>query len=432
MMNIALLGTPVSSRNQGVRALCASLVDLLVDSGREVAPLVFTGNHERTTVELRIRGGSIGVPVVNYRLSPRSRRRDHLAWILLSAVSYRLLPSRTARAWICRHTPWIEELEKCAFGGDIRGGDSFSDIYGFKRFAIGFVAASTVLLIKGTMVQFPQTYGPFKSPIARWMARFLLRRSSVVVARDEISRKVAQDLSGDHVTVMLSPDVAFSLMANEPAGFSLDPPHDSAVSKPAVGINVNGLMYRGGYTRDNMFNLSMDYPEFLRNLLSSLAKEWDHDVWLIPHTYGNGPGDVESDPEASLELRNSLPAEVREKVRIVTGEYDCHEVKGIIGACEFFIGSRMHSCIAALSQGVPCVGVAYSMKFRGVFESVGMGDWVVDARDFDAGQGAARVMDMFRRRDGVRDELAANAEAARLRLKEVFTEILGTVSKPSA
>ena len=46
--------------------------------------------------------------------------------------------------------------------------------------------------------------------------------------------------------------------------------------------------------------------------------------------------------------------------------------KAVIGQCDFFIGSRMHACIAALSQGVPCVGVAYSMKFAGVFDTVGM------------------------------------------------------------
>ena len=65
---------------------------------------------------------------------------------------------------------------------------------------------------------------------------------------------------------------------------------------------------------------------------------------------------------------------------IVDREYDQHEIKGVIGMCDFFVGSRMHACIGALSQGIPCVGVAYSMKFRGVFESVGVADWVVDSR----------------------------------------------------
>jgi len=429
-MKIGLLGTPVSSLNQGVKALGASLVNLLATEESGVSPLVFTGNHRACTVEFKSGQRLIETPVIHYRLSPRSRYRDHLAWIFMMAVFYRYLPGNLAKSWIRRQTPWIEELEGCGFAGDIRGGDSFSDIYGFKRFAIGFIAASTVLLIKGTMVQFPQTYGPFKSPLARWMARFLLRRSSVVVARDKTSRQVAQDLIGDRGEVLLSPDVAFSLMVAAPGEITLDPPHGDTTPRAVVGVNVNGLMYRGGYTRDNMFGLKLDYPAFLRKLVVSLLDEGDQDVWLVPHTYGTSPGDVESDPEASVELRNSLPGELQKRVRIVLGEYDPHEVKGIIGTCGFFIGSRMHSCIAALSQGVPCVGVAYSMKFRGVFESVGMEDWVVDGREVDEEQAVERVMELYRMRDGIRTGLAANAEAARHRLKEVFAEILGTVSKP--
>jgi polysaccharide pyruvyl transferase WcaK-like protein len=166
----------------------------------------------------------------------------------------------------------------------------------------------------------------------------------------------------------------------------------------------------------------MDYPMFLHGLLLELLDGHDKDIWLIPHTYA-GSGDVESDPEASIELRNSMPGHLRERVRIVLAEHDPHEVKGIIGMCDFFIGSRMHSCIAALSQGVPCVGVAYSMKFRGVFESVGMEDWVVDGREVDENQAVQRVMELYRQRDSVRDPLRANADAARERLRMVFKEI---------
>ena len=43
----------------------------------------------------------------------------------------------------------------------------------------------------------------------------------------------------------------------------------------------------------------------------------------------------------------------------------------------------MHACIAALSQAIPALGIAYSDKFRGVFESVGVGHLVADPRHLD-------------------------------------------------
>ena len=38
----------------------------------------------------------------------------------------------------------------------------------------------------------------------------------------------------------------------------------------------------------------------------------------------------------------------------------------------------MHACIAALSQTVPAVAIAYSRKFLGVMETIGVEDIVVD------------------------------------------------------
>jgi polysaccharide pyruvyl transferase WcaK-like protein len=424
---VSLLGIPVSSRNQGVRALGAALVDLCTLSPGCRGIRLLTGNSAPETVVFHTTAGGINVPLVNYRLSPRCRLHEHLAWIVMMAIFYHILPFSCVRRLIVKHTPWIATLEESDFAGDVRGGDSFSDIYGMRRYVVGFLAAWTVLLVKGTMVQFPQTYGPYKSPLARFMARFLLRRSTVIVARDKVSQRIAQDLVGAPMEVGLSPDVAFSLAAVRPGVLSVDPALDGSLSGRVIGLNVNGLMYRGGYTRNNMFGLKMDYPGFLRHLVTSLLAGHEGELWLIPHTYA-APGDVESDPEASRELRESLPSELRARVRIVSGEYDPHEVKWIIGQCDFFIGSRMHSCIGALSQGVPCVGVAYSMKFRGVFESVGMEDWVVDGREVDEEESVRCVMELYRMRDNVRVDLAANAEAARTRLKEVFAGILKTAA----
>jgi polysaccharide pyruvyl transferase WcaK-like protein len=127
-----------------------------------------------------------------------------------------------------------------------------------------------------------------------------------------------------------------------------------------------------------------------------------------------------------------LPPEVRARARIVTREYDQHEIKGVIGQCDFFIGSRMHSCIAALSQGVPCVAVAYSRKFAGVFESVGMESWVVDAREATNEEAVARILDLYRQRASVRAGLLRRAEEARGRLREVFRMLFAeATSNPS-
>jgi polysaccharide pyruvyl transferase WcaK-like protein len=307
--------------------------------------------------------------------------------------------------------------------GDVRGGDSFSDIYGLKRYAISFLMVWSVVLVKGTIVQFPQTYGPYNSLIARVVAKFILRRSSVIIARDKESQRVAQELAGSAHDVLLSPDVAFSLKSVRPERIEIDPPFDGAMPLDVIGLNINGLMYNGGYTRRNMFGLKMDYVVFLQKLVGTLLAEFAGELWLVPHTFAPH-GNVESDNEASEKLRNDLPPELRRRVRIVTGDYDPHELKGIIGQFDFFVGSRMHSCIAALSQGVPCVGVAYSRKFVGVFETVGMVEWVVDARSTHQDEAVTRIVDLYQQRNEVRAPLMQMADQARRDLIELFRNLV--------
>ncbi len=419
---IGIMGTSVTSGNRGVVALGVSLVNLCCEAAREAEIVLLLSHGDHRPVSFQVDGKAREIPIVPCRLSPRSRPQDHLVWIVGMSLLYQCVPIASVRRLIANSTPWIGAVAGAEVVGDVRGGDSFSDIYGMGRFLLGFFMAWSVILVRGEMVQFPQTYGPFKSSPARWLARFLLVRSSMVIARDERSRRVAQELLGEEYEVHLSPDVAFSLAVTRPARIALEPAPSIPATGGVLGLNVNGLMYHGGYTRDNMFGLKLNYPTFLTELVISLLAEHEGELWLIPHTFAP-PGDVESDQDASRRLRESLPAALQSRVRIVAAEYDQHEIKGVIGSCDFFIGSRMHACIAALSQAVPCVGVAYSMKFEGVFESVGMGEWVVDGRSVPNAPAVARIVDLYRKRDEVREGLARGANEARASLRAVFRRV---------
>jgi polysaccharide pyruvyl transferase WcaK-like protein len=408
-----------------LQALGASLVNLCARAtgGGEVVLLL--GNRDTAPAPFRVGGGIRLIPVVNCRLSPKARFSEHLFGIVLLAIIYRCVPLDSLRRTIKRASPWIRTAAEARVVGDIRGGDSFSDIYGLGRFLLGFLTVWSVVLVRGSIVQFPQTFGPYKRWIARRLARYLLRRSSVIMARDVESQKVAQDLVGLQQKVLLSPDVAFSLEAVQPTTLSLEPPlFGNLCQGGIIGLNVNGLMYNGGYTRRNMFGLKLDYPGFLPKLVESLLAAHQGELWMIPHTLG-ARGNVESDNEASEKLRACLSPVLQARVRIVAGDYNAHELKGIIGQCDFFIGSRMHSCIAALSQGIPCVGIAYSRKFEGVFDSVGMGEWVVDARDSAEQEAVDQVLACYRKRLDVRGELVRQAERARADLERLFSELIG-------
>lgn len=422
-MKIAILGVAVDSGNRGVHALGASTINLFWNADPKAEISLLLDNRNNEPAPFRANEGVRMVPIVNARMSPKSRPKDHFIAILLGSILYKILPIKAIRNAIASRIPWIGALAEADFVGDIRGGDSFSDIYGMSRFVHGFLMAWTVILVRGSMVQLPQTYGPYKSGTAKKLARYLLKCSSMVIARDKESQRVAQELLGDSGKVALTPDVAFSLKPFRPATVTLSPPLAGPPPSGVIGINVNGLMYNGGYTRKNMFDLKLDYRDFVSKLVKALLQMNPGEIWLIPHTWAP-PGGVESDNAACFEVQGMIPENLRSRVRVLNREYDANEVKGIIGTCDFFIGSRMHSCIAALSQGIPCVGVAYSMKFRGVFESVGVADWVIDGSTTATGDAIHDILKLYQMRDTIRDRLAERANAARQILKDRFQEIV--------
>lgn len=430
--SIGLMGTSVASENRGVLALAASLVLLIKEAAPSVRLLLFLGHHDNGPASIRTPMGSLSLPISKVRLSPKSHPSDHLLWILGAALIYRFCPMEGIRQRVSAWTPWINDLLKTDVIADIRGGDSFTDLYGIGRFLHGFVLAWSVILVKGTLVQLPQTYGPFKSRVCRILAAFLLRRSSVVFARDKESQALAQSLAGPRVAVRLCPDVAFGLPAFEPPALIVLP---SGLTRPppgTIGMNINGLMYHGGYNRRDMFRLRLDYPRLALQIVEALVKRQSHEIWLVPHTLASRLS-PESDPAAIADLVSQLSADARQRVRIVTGSYDCHELKWLIGQFDFFVGSRMHACIGALSQGVPCVGIAYSKKFRGVFETVGVADRVIDARECDNSQALAGTLARYEDRELDRAILQRKAQEARLELQHCFESLVTSIpTKPQS
>lgn len=415
-----LMGASIDSWNRGVLALGASLVKLTTDVCSK--PVLMIGHPNSEPFQFLINGKLEQIEVINHRMSPRSSIREHLLWIVVLSIAYRVFPFRRFRRFLCHINPWINISANAAIIGDIRGGDSFSDIYGLKNFIFSSLPVLTVILVRGNIVMFPQTYGPFKHASARMLARYILRRASLILSRDNEGLLMVRKLIGPTQRVRFCPDVAFALESSRPEPSELSGLIGNVNNSILIGLNINGLMYHGGYTRNNMFGLKMDYGTFLKELIVRLLLVKEYRILMVPHTFAP-EGDVESDPHASEAILSTIPAEFRDRIYLISKKYNQHEIKGVIGTCDFFVGSRMHACIAALSQGIPTIGVAYSKKFRGVFESMNAGDWVIDARSTDSSSAVDKILAYIQQRDQMRDLISCMPYKAKKDLLTTFQVI---------
>ncbi len=312
---------------------------------------------------------------------------------------------------------------------DISGGDSFTDLYGQRRLKSVAWPKLLALKLNKPLILPPQTYGPFASPEAKSLATRLVRSSAMAWARDERSFAALQDLLGDAFDPdrhRCGVDVAFLLPITEPERTNLPDPLPAWIEQPdpaipLAGINVSGLIYNDPEAAKTRFGFIADYRELMQRLVAEVL-ECEARVVLVPHVV-TPPGHYESDIDAAKAIVETLSPAQRERVAVAPAFDDPRKVKGLIGKCDWFCGTRMHATIAGLSQGVPTSAVAYSIKTVGVFETCGQGDHVVDPREQSTGKIVERLLASFLGREGARSSLTEHIPAVKAKATEQMDAI---------
>lgn len=316
-------------------------------------------------------------------------------------------------AWIKSRKGYWAELRTTDVVIDIGGGDSFADIYGRKRLRLMFALKALAHLARKPYVFAPQTVGPFTRQTSRIAAKMHLNRCALVAVRDEPSRDHMAEL-GVKAEPILASDVALRM----PAG---DAPDLGRRTK--VGLNVSGLLMGGGYTGQNEFGIAVDYPALIDALIVFFQGQ-GAEVHLIPHVIvPDGPMVGEDDFRACEAL-----AAQHDGTILAPAFASPPEAKGYIAAMDFFLGARMHACIAAFSTGVPVVPMAYSRKFAGLFGSLGYGR-TVDCTSQDGAQIMAAVRAAWVDRATVAREVAQAADRGRMRLRRYEDALRGVLAK---
>lgn len=316
---------------------------------------------------------------------------------------------------------------------DLSGGDSFSDIYGEHTFRIVSWPKRLAVLRGRPLVLLPQTYGPFHSASIRAAAAEFVRRSVMAWARDPDSFVAMRDLLGadfDPARHREGVDVAFALAPRPPDAPALDEITTwfAAGPGPVAGVNVSGLML--DRQAGSQFGLKADGWDVVRRLCDRLLGEGAARVLLVPHVRsGSGHDD---DLVAIRRLYEALAPTHGRNVAVAPPDLDAQQAKWVISRTDWFVGMRMHATIAAISSGVPSANVAYSMKARGVFATVGQEKRVADARQLDDEELLEALWASWLGRDQAAADLAVAAPAAVRRARAQMDDVLAVAQAERA
>lgn len=418
---IGLFGCPLDTGNKGVSALALSAIRGLGGGSLASVTLFDHGRGERISA-ITIGRNQYEICQVGCYDSRRYYRLGNLRHMYWAAM-----------AGLADWHPMLRRLRQFHAILDVSGGDSFSDLYGRRRFRAISLPKLVALELGIPLVLLPQTYGPYAHHHIRTVAKRILCGATQVWSRDSRSLQQAKDFLGDSFDAtrhLCGVDMAFGLPAHRPTDQMIAATVEqfSDGAELLLGVNVSGLLYNRPGDDLHRYGFRISYRQLVDRLLRCLLGIDGARLMLVPHV-GSSVDGLDCDATAIRSITRQLSPTQSKRVLALPWYLDAAEVKWAIGKCSWFCGTRMHACIAAISQSVPTIAIAYSDKTAGVFETAGVRGSVVEPRIHSECEVIAHIMEGLNRRREVETILQAHIPAVQLQLTKQFHAIIACIRK---
>lgn len=274
-------------------------------------------------------------------------------------------------------------FDTCDLVFDISFGDGFSDIYNPKGVFWNTLIKQIANKSKAKLVLLPQTYGPFNSKLLEMQAADAIKHAELVLSRDVLSTEYVKHIAG--ITPETVTDLAFSLPYSEPQK------NDDSILR--VGINVSGLLWKGGFYKENQFGLTVNYRKYIETIIGKLTNQPNTEVHLIPHVIETIQGSNDGDLFVNDFLAEKYPNLIK-----APAFNDPIETKNYIAQMDVVTAARMHATVDSFSSGVPVIPFAYSRKFEGLYGSIGY-DYIIDGCKLSTEEAIAKTLKMIEDKD---------------------------------
>jgi polysaccharide pyruvyl transferase WcaK-like protein len=289
------------------------------------------------------------------------------------------------------------------------GGDNFSDDYGSPE---GFFRTLDAAKRCGARtVIWGASIGPFSPPEAeRKWARYLAQ-VDLITAREA---KTGEYLAGLGITknVQRVCDPAFLLPAVEPR--VPVPLADS--SRMRVGIGMSALMHKYGAMEA--------YLDAHVGLVNHVISKYGADIVLVPHVIREMK--TQNDFAVCEEVSGRIGAKSR--CYVLPQTLNACELKYCISKCDYFIGARTHSTIAALSTSVPTISIGYSVKAWGINDDLlGSCDYVLDIQTLRSDTLIAKFEQLHGQHDEILRRLRTSVPHAEERAERAGEHLLSLI-----
>ncbi len=219
------------------------------------------------------------------------------------------------------------------------------------------------------IILFPQSIGPFNKKIDYILTKWALKEVDIICPREEVSKELIDNIDCKS-KILLIPDIAFMLDKKIPQEMVEKYNLDNSLNKK-IGITAINYEY---FIKGSDSNIYIDKMSKIINTLISL----NYDIYLIPQVVLNN---YDNDFLISKRIMEKIKSN---NIYLIEESLSPMELKGFYSNMDYFIGSRMHSCILALDSKVNTIGLAYQYKTTGLYKYLNLENLCYDIQNFDA------------------------------------------------
>lgn len=311
----------------------------------------------------------------------------------------------------------MKESEACFVkgGGFIHSAGKFTDLYTiyYQLFHIALAHS----LGKPVYVM-PNSFGPFHGFGVESMVRKVLKQCKLVTVRESISGKMLDEIGVDNYSF---PDLGFVLNKSKKEYNEISVIREQHSNRKLVAITA----------RPYRFPTSNNSAQKYRNYVQSMIS---FSKWLYSKNYL--PAFVEHTlSETTHENDGSCIAEIVSKLSqgeyalVGDKDYTCRDLKAIYSEFDYVVGTRFHSVIFSLVEGVPSIAITYGgNKGQGIMRDIGLSDYAIPMSEFNT----EKAILAFTKLCENREEVCSRLAKCKLQIEESYCQLVNKVKEKLA
>lgn len=218
----------------------------------------------------------------------------------------------------------------------------------------------------------PNSFGPFKGPFVKKIARYSLKKCKIVSSRETISQKMVKKELG--LSISNYPDLAFYLSTSGFNKREILEKYNLPINRKLVALTMRPYRFPKSINPEEKYKiLQLEMGKFIKWLYKK-----GYMPVIVEHTLA-----INSHENDKACIRAVVSNIDDKQYRIISSKsYDCCDLKCIYGCCDYIVGMRFHSIIFAFGNNVPGIAIAYAgNKTQGIMHDIGLEDYVVNVEN---------------------------------------------------